>query len=72
MACPERGDEEKLEMSADDRRWCPLGKLRPVGGRKEVDASGVLFRLAGMLLVDMTANEFSMKRVVLGSWHWVE
>lgn len=46
--------EEKPPMSAEARRWCvePM-VLRALGGRRELEPSGVLFRLPAML--DMMA-----------------
>ena len=44
MLLPDSGEEEKAPMSAEALRWWPVPRVRDVGGRRELDASGVLFR----------------------------
>ena len=46
-----RGEEENIDISADERRLCVPAMERVVGGRKDdFDASGVLLRLPIILL----------------------
>jgi hypothetical protein len=47
--------DEKAPMSAEARRWWPAPRdVRAVGGRSELEPSGVLFLFAAML--DMVAK----------------
>lgn len=48
MLLPDNGEGEKAPMSAEARRWWPVARFRDVGGRRELDASGVLFRFPMM------------------------
>lgn len=60
--------DEKPPMSAEARRWWPAPReVRAVGGRSELEPSGVLFLFAAML--DISAVDYSCSAVLCnGGW----